>query len=116
MSPCSLQNQVNYTTNHRSCHPVSKLKTPGYKTRGLSYEFSAAGVTATAIAVVITATTSVAIAAATPNDNQQNDDPTAVIAAKTRIAHIGTSYELLTAEAVTPHTMRNTKSGSCFYT
>ena len=82
---------------------------PRVSTRGLSYEFSATGVTDTAIAAT---THTAAIAAAAPNDDQQNDDPTAVIATKTGIAHIGTSYELLTAEAATPHTMHNTKSGS----
>ena len=99
---------MNYTTDPAACHPESKNKPPG-SPRGLSYEFSATGV----IAATIAATTHTAtIAAAAPNDNQENDDPTAVIAAKTGITHIGTSYELLTAEAVTPHTMRNIKSGS----
>ena len=99
---------MNYTTNSVSCHPESKIKPPGTP-RGLSYEFSATGVTATTIAAT---THTAAIAAAAPNDDQQNDDPTAVITTKTGIAHIGTSYELLTAETVTPHTMHNTKSGS----
>ena len=99
---------MNYTTNSVSCHPESKIKPPGTP-RGLSYEFSATGVVATAIAAT---THTATIAATAPNDNQQNDDPTAVIAAKTGIAHIGTSHELLTAETVTPHTMHNTKSGS----
>ena len=84
---------------------------PRVSTRGLSYEFSATGVTATAVAVTAHTAT---VATAAPNDDQQNDDPTAVIAAKTGIAHIETSNELLTAETVTPHTMRNVKSGSGF--
>ena len=81
---------------------------PRVSTRGLSYEFSATGVTAATGATAA----NIAIATAAPDDNQKNDNPTAVIATKTGIAHIGTSYELLTAEAATPHTMHNIKSGS----
>ena len=81
---------------------------PRASTRGLSYEFSATGITAATVA----AAANIAIAAAAPDDDQKNDNPTAVIATKTGIAHIGTSYELLTAEAATPHTMHNIKSGS----
>ena len=59
---------------------------PRVSTRGLSYEFSATGVTATAIAAT---THTAAIAAAAPNDDQQDDDPAAIAAAKTVIAHMG---------------------------
>ena len=65
-----------------------------------SYESSAAGI-GIAAAVVVAATAAAAaapaaVAAAAPNDDQQNDDPAAVAAAKAVIAHMGTSYEVLT--------------------
>ena len=56
-----------------------------------------AATVATAAATVATAAET-AVAAAAPDDDQQNDDPAAVAAAKAVIAHIGTSYEMLTEE------------------
>ena len=65
---------------------------------------SAAGI-GIAAAVVVAATVAAAatarvahavVAAAAPDDDQQDDDPAAVAAAKAVIAHMGTSYEVLT--------------------
>ena len=67
--------------------------------RSFSYEGLAAGIVVAATVAAATATVIAAaavVAAAAPDDDQQDDDPAAVAAAKAVIAHMGTSYEVLT--------------------
>lgn len=72
---------------------------------------AAAAVVAVAIAITAAPAAAViaapaAVAAAAPDDDQQNDDPAAIAAAKVVIAHIWTSYEMLTGTPVSIHSMR----------
>jgi len=71
---------------------------------GASFAFkSAAGIVVASAAAAVVAPA--VIAAASPDDDQQDDDPAAVAATKTVIAHIGTSYEVLTTEVISTHHM-----------
>lgn len=70
---------------------------------------AAAAVVAVAITAAPAATAiaaPAAVTAAAPDDDQQNDDPAAIAAAKVVIAHIWTSYEMLTGAPVSIHSMR----------
>ena len=77
--------------DHRLSARRIENSAPGHLTRGVSYEQSAV-----IAAAVVAAAAPAVIAAAAENDDEQNDDPAAVASTKAVIAHIGTSYELLT--------------------
>lgn len=85
-----------------------RIKTaPGPKTQGRFLTDMESAAIIVVAAAAIAAATPAAIAAANPDDDQQDDDPAAVATAKAVIAHTGTSYEVLTAEAVSTHHMRS---------
>ena len=91
-------------SSHRSLYLDVKIR-PGQCLVASAATAASAAVIAIAAAGAVIAT-AVVIAAAAPDDDQQNDDTAAIAAAKVVIAHIWTSYEMLTGTPVSIHSMR----------